>query len=424
MTKRFRVAYLVSHPIQYQAPLLRYLTEQSDIDLTAFFMSDFSLHNYRDPGFGAEVVWDVPLLDGYRSEVLPAIGDNQRISTFRPFNTGLAQRLTRDRFDALWLHGYAHLTSLRAMAIAKMRGIPVLFRADTQIGSIVRKRGTRQVKEAVVRQLFAQANAFLAVGSRNRDYYASMGVPAQRIFLMPYAVDNDFFQTRAAEARERREAFRASLNLAPGRPIILFASKFIARKRAMDLLEAYRQLSEDGKREPDAYLLFIGDGEERAMLEAKAKETGWSSIRFLGFKNQTELPTYFDLCDVFVLASEKEPWALIVNEVMNAGKPIIVSEGVGAADDLVRNGENGYIVPVGDTTALTNALRNITTNPALQKSMGQRSKEIIDRWGFDENRIALEQALEFIVPSKGQRRLTASDSNRIGTNYTGKVPPS
>ena len=415
MAKRFRVAYLVSHPIQYQAPLLRHLTGHGDLDLTVFFMSDFSLHNYRDPGFGAEVAWDVPLLDGYRSEFLPSIGGKGRVSALRPFHTGLAQRLTRGRFDALWMHGYAHLTNLRAMAIAKSRRIPVLIRAESQAGSALRANRTRQIKESALRMLLRQADAFLAIGSRNRAYYESYGVPPHRIFSMPYAVDNAFFQAQAAEARKVREAFRAELGLAPGRPVILFASKFIPRKRAGDLLEAYCRLSPDGKQEPHPYLLFVGEGEERERLESRAKETGWSSIRFLGFKNQTELPACFDLCDVFVLASEREPWGLIVNEVMNAGKPVIVSQGVGAADDLVRNGENGFIVPVGDIVALGDALRAITSDPALRQKMGVCSREIIDRWGFREDRIGLEQALESVVRPKG---------SRVMANYKQEAPPS
>jgi glycosyltransferase involved in cell wall biosynthesis len=412
MEKRFRVAYLVSHPIQYQAPLLRYLTEHADLDLTVYFMSDFSLHNYRDPGFGAEVTWDVPLLDGYCSEFLPSIGAKRSGSALRPFHTGLAQRLIRGRFDALWMHGYAHLTNLRAMAIAKTRGIPVLIRAESQAGSALRASGTRQIKESALRLLLRQADAFLAIGSRNRAYYESYGVPYRRIFSMPYAVDNAFFQERAAEGRERREGFRASLGLAPGRPIILFASKFIPRKRAMDLLEAYCRLSPSGRQEPHPYLLFVGEGEEREQLESRAKETGWSSIRFLGFKNQTELPAYFDLCDVFVLPSEREPWGLIVNEVMNAGKPVIVSEGVGAADDLVRSGDNGFVVPIGDIVALVNALRCITSDPSLQHRMGVRSREIIDRWSFREDCIGLEHALESVVMPKG-RRVVANDKQEV-----------
>ena len=63
---------------------------------------------------------------------------------------------------------------------------------------------------------------------------------------------------------------------------------------------------------------------------------------------------------MFVLPSDAEPWGLIVNEVMNAAKPVIVTDQVGAAPDLVRDGENGYVVPVGDTDALARRLRDVT----------------------------------------------------------------
>ena len=141
---------------------------------------------------------------------------------------------------------------------------------------------------------------------------------------MPYAVDNEFFRRKAEEAAGRREVFRESIGLDPGRPVILYASKFMARKHPMDLLEAYISLSPDGLREPDPYLLFVGNGEERNKLEKRAIATGWNSIRFMGFRNQSELPAFYDLCDLFVLPSTHEPWGLVINEVMNV-KPVIVT---------------------------------------------------------------------------------------------------
>ena len=76
MPKKVRLAYLVSHPIQYQAPLLRRIAQEPDIDLTVFFGSDFSVRGYKDEGFGVGVKWDVPLLDGYKHEFLPVLRDN------------------------------------------------------------------------------------------------------------------------------------------------------------------------------------------------------------------------------------------------------------------------------------------------------------------------------------------------------------
>jgi glycosyltransferase involved in cell wall biosynthesis len=389
-----RVAYLVSHPIQYQAPLLRYIVAHSDIELTAFFLSDFSVRGYQDPGFNVAVEWDVPLLEGYASEVLPAWGDNQSLTPLRPFVHGLSRRLRPERFDALWMHGYAHQANLRAMLIAKRRGIKVLVRAESQLSAAGGSPRVRRVKEPVLRRLFGTVDGFLTIGSLNAGYYRHYGVPDDKLFSVPYAVDNAFFQNQSQLADPRREELRRELGLEPGRPIILFASKFIARKRAGDLLEAYLTLSPDGKQEPHPYLVFVGDGEQRTALEARAAATGWGSIRFLGFRNQMELPRYFDLCDLFVLPSEAEPWGLIVNEVMNAARPVIVTDQVGSAPDLVRDGDNGYLVPVGDIAALAGRLRDVLSDPDRARRMGQRSREIIDGWGYAEDLAGLKQALE------------------------------
>src|SRR5258708_3197302 len=107
MNRKFRLAYIVSHPIQYQAPLLRRLAQEPDIDLTVFFWSDHSVKGYADVGFGgAQVKWDTPLLDGFRYEFLPAIREKNDRSFWAPINRGLYRACKRGKFDAIWLHGY------------------------------------------------------------------------------------------------------------------------------------------------------------------------------------------------------------------------------------------------------------------------------------------------------------------------------
>ncbi len=205
-------------------------------------------------------------------------------------------------------------------------------------------------KEAFFRMLRSQVSAVLAIGEANARYWRHYLGEEMPIFRMPYAVDNDFFQRRAAEAVAGRDALRAELGLEPGRPVILFASKLQERKRCADLVEAHRLLGQ-----PRPYLVIVGDGEERQRLEQQA--AGDPDIRFLGFRNQTELPRYFDLCDVFVLPSRHEPWGLVVNEAMNAGRAVVVSDDVGCQQDLVREGETGAVFPVGDVAALAAGYR-------------------------------------------------------------------
>ena len=393
-----RLAYVVSHPIQYQAPLLRRIAREPDIDLTVLFGSDFSVRGYKDSGFGVEVAWDVPLLDGYRSQFLPRLRDKGNVSPLSPISRGILRRL-RDpdgspAFDALWVHGYASINALHAILAANALGIPVLLRAESWLADRPRSLSTLAAKHLFLKLLRPAIAATLPIGSRNRDYWAHYFGPDMPQFLMPYAVDNAYFAARAAAADPN--LLRAQLNLTPGRPIILFASKLQTRKHADHLLEAYARLCASS---PTAvpYLLIVGDGEERASLEARARELALEGVRFLGFRNQSELPGLFALADVFVLPSRHEPWGLIVNEAMAAGCAVIVSDEVGAHSDLVTDGIEGFVFPVGDIDALTSALARAVSTPEQAQRMGQAATARVTSWDFEADVRGLRQALAAVT---------------------------
>jgi glycosyltransferase involved in cell wall biosynthesis len=400
MAPKVRLAYLVTHPIQYQAPLLRRIAAEPGIDLTVFFCSDFSLKSYLDPSFGKIIAWDVPLVGGYRHEILPALGRRDRLSFWRPVNYGLATRLTRANFEVLWVHGYNRWFHWLAMTWAKIRGLKVLVRDEATRLSGTRYRLKRLAKSIFFLILRNFCDGFLAIGTLNAQYYQSYGIPPERIFSVPYAVDNAFFRGKARAAAGERESLRRQLGLAPGRPVILFASKLSPVKRGADLLEAYIQMSADQIQEPAPYLLFIGDGDQRQALEARARALNWHSIKFLGFKNQTELPRYYDLCDVLVLPSSFEPWGLVINEVMTAGRAVVVSDQVGCGPDLVKNGENGYVFKAGDVAGLRAALDNVLRSREKCRALGRKSLEIIEQWGIEEDVVGLQQALARVTQLK------------------------
>jgi glycosyltransferase involved in cell wall biosynthesis len=401
-SRRVRLAYLVSHPIQYQAPLLRRIAQEPDIDLTVLFGSDFSVRDYKDEGFGVGVKWDVPLLDGYRHVFLPVLRETQTVSIASPLNYGIVSEL-RGRgdhaaFDALWVHGYATVNAMHGMIAAKTLGIPVLLRAE----SWLRDRGRSGLKLAVKKIFFAAlgelVDGVLPIGTVNAEYWSYYFGDDVPQFPMPYAVDNRYFAERAAEARVQRVELQAELGLDPLRPVILFASKLQERKHCNHLIEAYARLSRGAGEEPLPYLVIVGDGEERAALERQAAATGFGSIRFCGFRNQSELPRFFDLATVFVLPSRHEPWGLIVNEVMNARRAAIISDDVGCGPDLIVDGENGCIYPVGDVDALAGALRRVLDAPGVAEAMGARAFERIAGCGFEEDVRGLRRALAQVAP--------------------------
>jgi glycosyltransferase involved in cell wall biosynthesis len=401
---RLRLAYLVTHPIQYQAPLLRLVAAQPDIDLTAFFATDFSARAFKAHDFGQQIAWDVPLLEGYRHHVLPRLGRpapegvEPMLTFWNPLSRGIGAALDRG-FDALWIHGYARWHHWCAIAAAKRRGIKVLLRDEATPISAQRSTAKTIAKRGFFAGLRAGVDAFLAIGTLNRRYYEQNGVDPRRIFLVPYAVDNAHFRKGAEDAARRRETLRAELELEPGRPIVLTCGKLIERKRPLQLLEAFARIHrEPALRRP--YLLYAGDGPLRAELEHCAAAQAPGAVKVLGFVPQSQLPQSYDLCDAFVLPSGQEAWGLVVNEVMCAGRAVICSDMVGCAPDLVRPGENGAIFRTDDIGALAQALREVLQDPRRLQAMGEASRAIIDRWSFAEDIAGLRQALARVCPGR------------------------
>ena len=399
-SRTLRLGYLVSHPIQYQAPLLRRIAAEPGIDLHVFFGSDLSVRSYRDEGFGADVQWDVPLLDGYSSEFLPVLRDKRSISVTSPISRGIYNRLRGRReepaIDVLWVHGYATVNALQGMIAARALGIPVLLRAESWLKDRERSSAKLAAKHAFFLGLRQMVDAVLPIGTLSSEYWSHYLGEEIPQFLMPYAVDNDYFRARSRDAAAARDTLAHEFNLESGRPVVLFASKLQTRKRCEDLVDACLRLSSHLPANRQPYLLIVGDGEERANLERKVASAGSRNVRFCGFRNQSELPRFFDLCDVFVLPSRHEPWGLIVNEVMNASRAVIVSDDVGSQPDLITDGVEGCVFPVGDVDALTAALLRVLATPGVAAAMGVRARTRISTWSFDEDILGLRAALAHV----------------------------
>jgi glycosyltransferase involved in cell wall biosynthesis len=385
--RRVRLAYLVSHPIQYQSPLLRRIAQEPEIDLTVFFGSDSSLKGYRDKDFGVDVKWDVPLTDGFRHEFLPVLRDTGTEGIFSPVSRGILDRLRG--FDALWVHGYATINQLHGILAAKALGIPVLVRSDSQLKDRPRGGAKLAAKNIFFAGLKRLVDGVLVSGTLNRDYWRHYMGADFPLFMLPYAVDNAWFQEQCAAASLTRGALLAELGMEAGRPVILFASKLQTRKLCGNLVEACARLEV----EEQPYLLIVGDGEERAALEHQVAALKLSGVRFCGFRNQSEMPRFLELATVFVLPARHEPWGLTVNEAMAAGCPVIVTDNVGCQPDLVTDGVEGFVYPVGDVDALTAALRRVLASPETAEAMGQAALERISRWSFEEDVAGLKRAL-------------------------------
>jgi glycosyltransferase involved in cell wall biosynthesis len=397
----FRLAVLNSHPIQYFAPLYRRLAALPGMDLTVYYCSRQSTTGgLEDPGFGREVVWDVPLLEGYRYRFLRNVGGDRGVRGFLSLtNLEVVAALRRGRYDALIVHGHAHFTVLLAIAAARMLGTAVFMRGESNL-MLASTPFRRAARGLLLRGLYRACNAFLYIGRLNREFYLHHGVPADRLFFVPYTVDNERF-ARGREARNAEAAsLRQALGIAPQAIVVLYASKLIARKRPLDLLEVHRRLQAT---DHPTELLIVGDGPLLAEFRCPVESESIPRVHIAGFRNQAELPVFYAAADVMVLPSDDEPWGLVVNEAMAVGVPVIATDRVGAAADLIRDGETGFTYRVGDVDALVRHLAAIASDAKLRSRMSENCVRVMKEWSYDQCIIGICEALSATLNRSAER---------------------
>ena len=381
-----RIAIIDSHPIQYHYQYFRLLATNPNIDLTVFYCWD-TRDGVRDPNYG-NVEWDVPVLEGYRYRFLrnwsfrPGPGDR----FFAQINPGLISLLTPQHFDAVWVWGYSNLSAWLAVVTARARGLRVLFRGEATL-DVPRSWWRRLLKGAVVRGFLKMVDGVAYSCEANRRYYTHYGVSQEALIFAPCAVDNQYFQSHARGLDPL--ACKAELGLAAERPVMLFIGRLDARKRPLDLIQALERLRENLK----PTLLLVGDGPLRASLEDYCQARGLHEVRFLGFRNQSELPVCYGAADVVLVVSTRDPSPKVLNEAMNFCLPAVVSDRVGTAGDLVVDGWNGFVVPCGDVGAIAQACERILTDPTLAQRMGENARKQIDDWSFESGTAAIERWL-------------------------------
>jgi glycosyltransferase involved in cell wall biosynthesis len=390
--RRLRVLTIASHPVQYGAPLFRLMARHPKLDFQVAYCSLRGAESGYDPEFGANVQWDVPLLDGYKWTHIPNRGNGTE-SFWAWRNTGLWKFVRQGKFDAVISHiGYMRATFWIAYFAARSKRIPFLFGTDA---SRIEPRDESKVKLALKKILwpavFSLAGQILTASSAGRDLIISLGFPPDRVSMTLITVDNDWWLAQAT-AIDRDDA-RKSLGFAPTEKIILFCAKLQPWKRPMDLLHAFASAAI-----PNAKLVFAGDGAQRTELESEAAARGISEkVQFLGFVNQSQLPRLYKSADLMVIPSHYEPFGLVVNEAMLCGCPVIASDRVGSVRDLITHAETGFVYPCGQTDALAPLLQLVLSGPTRLASIRQNALRRISTWTLQANVDALVEAVERAV---------------------------
>jgi glycosyltransferase involved in cell wall biosynthesis len=378
---RHRLLIVLSHPVQYVAPLLRRMAAHRRLEIMVAYASLRGAERSYDPGFGREVVWDVPLLDGYPWCIIhtatPGAGELENSPARRP----LGELIAKGGFDAAYVGGYNFREAWQAFFLLHRHELPLLFSCEAHSLDSwrVQTKARRAVKKYLLRRFYRHPDRLLAGSTGTIEFLVSLGVSRTRIRLAGNVVDNDWWLDRAS--RVNRESVRVAWGIPLDAPVALFCAKLQPWKRPGDALEAFSQSGVN-----NSFLVFAGEGPLLAGLKRRAWELGIDGrVRWLGFVNQTQLPAVYVASDMLLLPSSFEPFGLVVNEAMLCGCPAIVSHRVGAKYDLVREGETGFVISCGDVLALATRLRQLCGNPELVRKMGAAARARMNSWRPEQN---------------------------------------
>lgn len=377
-----KLAFIITHPIQYYAPLFQHINERQRIAIKVFYTKG-KFEQYFDEGFAKTIAWDIPLLEGYEYTFLKNSGGKLPGQFFSIVNSDLIPAIEAWQPDAICVFGWNYYSHLKVMRYFKGK-LPVLFRGDsTLLDSLPGYK--KLLRRFFLRWVYHHVDIALAVGKNSAAYFKWCGLNDAQIIVAPHAVDNERFANSVNDDEVR--ALRISLQIPSDAMLVLFAGKFEPKKNPALLINAFLEAALK-----NAHLLMVGNG----VLETSLKQLAGnaSNIHFLPFQNQSKLPLFYHASDVFVLPSDGpgETWGLAVNEAMACGKPIIVSDKVGCAIDLVEPGKNGWIFPHGNQPALVEVLRKLN-NQELANNMGHFSQQKITHFSFTNIASVIEDCM-------------------------------
>jgi glycosyltransferase involved in cell wall biosynthesis len=354
------VALLTEIPAPYRIPLFNALATRVELDV--LYLRE------RNPERGHYRLHEGELRFGRR--VLPG-RDATVAGRWLVLNRGVARALREAAPNAVVLGGWNQPTFWRAAVYARRHRLPLVLWIENTVRDS-RARGPKRI-------LARTAAAFVVPGRASEEYVRAVR-PDARVVVAPNAVDVDLY----ASGRAERNRVRDELDL--HRVAVLYVGR-LAPEKGVDVLVA----AAGGL---DADVLVAGSGRVLEVLRADAP----ANVRFLGDVDRDDLPTLYAAADVLCLPSRSEPWGMTLNEGAAAGLALVASDAAGAARELVREGENGYVVPAGDVAALRSALAALAADPDMRARMGRRSLEISAQFTAEAWADAVAGVVSTLVP--------------------------
>ena len=274
--------------------------------------------------------------------------------------------------DVINLTGYYDPAQLALLLWAKATGVRVVMQNESTAADQTRGGW----KESLKRWIISRCDGFFCFGNQAADYLIQLGVPPARILLRKNAVDNNALRQAYERALPSRPHRQQELGLPPNN--VVFVGRLIAVKNLPMLLTCFAEAIQQSANGANWGLILLGDGTQKDALSDQITALNLTGrVTLMPGRPWYRVPEVLALSNVLVLPSRSEPWGLVVNEAMACGLPVIVSDRCGCAADLVRDGQNGFVIDPARPAQLTHRLVQFIEGTADAQQMGLAAQATI-----------------------------------------------
>jgi len=369
--QKLKLLFITNIISPYMHDLFSHLTKYSD-------KADFKVAAcaYTEP----DREWNLDFLDSanYKFEIIPDARLFRGPGKTRFFYLGGWSLLKEiPKYDALVFKGGTRLIGPFYVILGKLLGKKTILWEESTIES------TDTFIKNLIKSLYINKNifsSFIAYGTMVKEIIEKFNKNiSNKVFLSNNCVDNDKFRNRYLKLKPKKNLIRKKLDIAPEKKVLLFAGRFVDEKNLFTLIDSVEKIVNKG--EKNILCLLIGGGYlEKNLIDYTKNKKLEEYIKILPFMQFNKLSLFYALSDIFILPSKWEVWGLVVNEAMNFDLPVIVSNKVGCAPDLVFNSVNGYVFPYKDSRKLSECILKVFKN---QEAMAKNSYKIIKNINFD-----------------------------------------
>lgn len=374
------IGFVQEQPTQLDDPFYRYLQREKVVDFTVYYYGLRAGERWNDIEMGRDVGWISGHDRGYPASFWPDLG----AGTF-------AARVVAAGHDLVLLAGYSRPQTFRTALRARLQGVPAGLRSD----NVLPKDGGRThywgLKRLLYPKLFKLYKTAHPVGLQAEEYLRTMGFAPEALFKFPYAGDHRWFNDESTRARRDLASTRQSWRLPADGPVVSAVIKFAEREDPLTLVKAFHLAR---KVRHDLNLLLIGDGPLRAQVESSAGAALGTRILLPGYQKYSELPRAYAASDVFVHPA-RGPWEVSVNEALACGVPVITSDQVGSAKELVLPNGLGTTYPHGNAEELAKCILSVLNDPALISRARNQAMDALRDWDYPATAQRLLSAIAY-----------------------------